>query len=238
MKSKFPGFSPEALAFLRNLKRNNRREWFQPRKQKYEELIKLPMLELVSCLNAEFLRFAPVYATVLQKATFRIYRDVRFSKNKAPYKTHIAAMFLRQTAVKREGAAFYFHFTDKELLVFGGVYDPTPEELLAYRTLLQERYQDFEEIVHNRKLRRVVGDLQGEELVRMPKGFPPDHPAEALLRKKQWYLETTLDGDVLTSPRLVAELSKRFELMAPLVEFLNQPSARKPKPRMMDFMGF
>lgn len=147
MKSKFPGFSPQALTFLRSLKRNNRREWFQPRKAQYESLIKLPMLELVGCLNEEFARFAPNYVVPPQKAIYRIYRDTRFSKDKTPYKTHISAIFPRYTAVKREGAVFYFHFTESELLIFGGVYMPEPEELLAYRTLLQERYQELEAIV-------------------------------------------------------------------------------------------
>ena len=121
--SRFPGFSPDALAFLRALKRNNRREWFQPRKEKpYEALIKAPMLEFVGGLNEEMARFAPAYVTPPAKAVYRIYRDTRFSPDKTPYKTHIAAIFPHQRAVKREGAVFYLHFTEKELLAFGGVW--------------------------------------------------------------------------------------------------------------------
>lgn len=238
MKSPFPGFSPQALTFLRNLKHNNRRDWFQPRKGQYEELIKLPMLELIECVNQKFARFAPNYVTPPQKATYRIYRDTRFSKNKAPYKTHISAVFPRHTAVKREGAVFYFHFTEKELLVFGGIYMPEPEELLAYRTLLQERHTELEEILSDKRLRRTLGELQGERLTRMPKGFPPDHPAEALLRGKQWYLEGMLDVRLLTSPKLVPELAKHFEIMAPFVEFMNQAIVQKKKPQKMLFMAF
>lgn len=238
MKAKFPGFSPQALTFLRNLKRNNRREWFQPRKAEYERLIKLPMLDLIGCLNEEFARFAPNYVAPPQKATYRIYRDTRFSKDKSPYKTHISAIFPRNTASKKEGAVFYFHFTEKELLVFGGVYMPEPEELLAYRTLLQERYHELQEILRGPKLRRMVGDLQGEQLSRMPKGFPVDHPAESLLRGKQWYLENTLDASTLTSPKLVLELARHFEIMAPMVEFLNQALLKKRKPERMMFAAF
>ena len=239
MKSTFPGFSPEALAFLRSLKRNNRREWFQPRKEKYEKLIKIPMLEFVECLNQEFARFAPGYITPREKAVYRIYRDTRFSPNKTPYKTHIAAIFPRQSAVKREGAVFYLHFTPTELLAFGGVYSPEREELLAYRTLIEEHYQELEKILREKKLRRVAGNLQGEQLSRMPKGFPIDHPAEALLRQKQWYLECTLDVKLVTSPRLVAELARRFQAMAPLVEFLNRAIVPKqPAARKMLFAGF
>src|SRR6516225_335862 len=136
MKSTFPGFSPDALTFLRGLKRNNRREWFQPRKERYEALIKAPMLELIGCLNAEFARFAPDYVTPPEKAAYRIYRDTRFSPDKTPYKTHISAIFPRRSAIKREGAVFYLHFTEKDVLAFGGVYSPERDELLAYRGLL------------------------------------------------------------------------------------------------------
>lgn len=238
LMKQFPGFSPDAISFLRALKRNNRREWFQPRKEKYEALIKAPMLEMVAALNEELIRFAPDYVTPPEKAVYRIYRDTRFSPDKTPYKTHIAAIFPRHSAVKREGAVFYLHFTDKEVLAFAGVYSPDRDELLAYRALLQEHHSELQEILSNKTLRKAVGTLQGEQLSRMPKGFPVDHPAEGLLRQKQWYLESTLDIKLLTSSRLVPELAKRFALMAPLVEFLNRPFTQKPRPKKMLFMGF
>jgi uncharacterized protein (TIGR02453 family) len=239
MKSSFSGFSPDALSFLRALKRNNRREWFQPRKEKYEALIRTPMLELVGCLNEEFTRFAPEYITPPPKALYRIYRDTRFSKDKTPYKTHISAIFPRHTAVKRGGSVFYFHFTEKEILVFGGVWGPEREELLAYRTLLQEHYQGFQQILADKRLKRMFGGLQGGQLTRMPKGFPVDHPAEHLLRHHQWYLEATLDIKLLTTPKLVMEMSRRFELMAPFVEFLNRAFAeRRPKQKAAMFSLF
>jgi uncharacterized protein (TIGR02453 family) len=238
MTPKFPGFSPEALAFLRALKRNNRREWFQPRKEKYETLIKLPMMELVNSLNQEFARFAPDYITPPEKAVYRIYRDTRFSHDKTPYKTHIASIFPRYTAVKREGAVFYLHFTEKELLAFAGVYSPERDELLAYRGQIQEHYQELEEMLRDKILRRTTGGLQGIQLSRTPKGFPVDHPAESLLRQKQWYLECVLDVKLVTSSKLLPELAKRFEIMAPLVEYLNRPFVQKQKPKRMMFAAF
>jgi uncharacterized protein (TIGR02453 family) len=238
MKSQFSGFSPDALSFLRALKRNNRREWFQPRKEKYESLIKAPMLELVECLNHELARFAPQYITAPQKAVYRIYRDTRFSKDKTPYKTHISAIFPRSNAVKREGAVFYFHFTEKELLMFGGVWGPERDELLAYRTLIQESHEELAAILAEAKLRRAFGGLQGEQLSRMPKGFPVNHPAEGLLRQRQWYLEDTVEAKMVCSSKLPQQLAKRFELMAPFVEFMNRPFAQKKAPKKMMFMGF
>ena len=237
-KNIFPGFSPDAIKFLRALKRNNRRDWFQPRKEKYEALIKAPMLEFVACLNEEMARFAPAYVTPPEKAVYRIYRDTRFSPDKTPYKTHIAAIFPRHTAVKREGPVFYLHFTEKELLAFGGVWGPDRDELMAYRNLLRDNHEEFEAILAEKSMRKLVGGLQGEQLSRMPKGFPLDHPAEGLLRQKQWYLESTLPISLLTTPRAVPELAKRFAVMAPMVEFMNQPFAQKKKPAKMPFMAF
>src|ERR1043166_3820728 len=234
-KNTFAGFSPDAIKFLRALKRNNRRDWFQPRKEKYEKLIKAPMLEFVGCLNEELARFAPAYVTPPEKAVYRIYRDTRFSPDKTPYKTHIAAIFPRHTAVKREGAVFYLHFTEKEVLAFGGVWGPDRDELMAYRGLLRDNHEEFESLLSNKSLRKAVGELQGEQLSRMPKGFPVDHPAEALLRRKQWYLESTLPIGLLTTPRIVPELAKRFAVMAPMVEFLNRPFAQKKTPKKMLF---
>src|ERR1051326_1946709 len=195
--SSFRGFSPEAISFLRALKRNNRREWFQPRKEKYEALIKAPMLDFGGCINEELARCAPAYVTPPTKAVYRIYRDTRFSPDKTPYKTHVAAIFPRNSAVKREGAVFYLHFTEKEVLAFGGVWGPDRDELLAYRTLLQQDHDELAEILKSKSLRKMVGELQGEQLSRMPKGFPLDHPAESLLRREQWYLESTLDIGLL-----------------------------------------
>jgi len=96
VRSAFPGFPPEGLAFFAGLQRNNRREWFQPRKAIFEETLKQPMREFVDSLNSAMTRFAPEYATDPEKAIYRIYRDTRFSKDKTPYKTHIGALLLRR----------------------------------------------------------------------------------------------------------------------------------------------
>ena len=237
-RNNFAGFSPDAIKFLRALKRNNRREWFQPRKEKFEALIKAPMLELIESLNHRFMDFAPQYITPPQKAVYRIYRDTRFSKDKTPYKTHVSAIFPRSNAVKREGSVFYFHFTEKELLVFGGVWAPERDELMAYRALLAEHHEEFSQILAQKELKRVAGSLQGEQMSRVPKGFPVDHPAESLLRHRQWYLESTVDAKLITSPKVVAEIARRFAAMAPMVEFLNRPFANKEKRKKMLFAAF
>jgi len=237
-ENRFPGFSPEAITFLRGLERNNKREWFQPRKHVYEERVRAPLEALVNAINAEFAEFAPRYVTPVKKAIFRIYRDTRFSKDKRPYKTHIAATFYLQNLSKAAGPCFYFHFTPKELLVFAGVYMPEREELLAIRNLLTERHQEFREVLRGNTLRKFMGELQGEQLSRVPSGFEKDHPAEDLIRRKQWFLESTLEGSVITSTRMLPELVSRFRAATPMIEFLNQPFVKENKPRKLPFMAF
>lgn len=231
----FPGFTPEALSFLRNLRRNNRSAWFQPRKEQYETLLKVPLLDLACCLSREFARFAPVYVTPPDRSVFRIYRDANFSHNRTPYKTHLAARFARQGAERMRGPCFYFHFTEKELIALGGVYSPEPDELRVYRQLISENYQELQQVLADKNLRQTAGELQGEQLSRVPNGVCPGHPAAALLRRKQWYLAAVLDHRLLTTPRLLPELSRGFEAMAPFVAFMGRPF-QKPKAGRTAFM--
>lgn len=164
----FTGFPPEALMFFRGLARNNRREWFQPRKEIFENTVRQPMIELVEALNAGFAKLAPEYITDPRKAIYRIYRDTRFSSDKTPYKTHLAASFPRR-GDRRSGPGFYFSLSLKELGVAGGFYDPTPERLLAVRAWLADNHERFRKAA--RGAEKFMGKLHGESLQRIPKGF-------------------------------------------------------------------
>lgn len=223
MQSVFRGFPPEAVSFFRGLEKNNKREWFQPRKHIFDEKIKAPMVELITTMTREMVEFAPDYITDPDKAIYRIYRDTRFSKDKTPYKTHIAASFARRGMQKHGGAGFYFSISHKEIEVGGGIYMPPPEVLLSVRRHIGERHEELRQLTANRALRRLLGEMQGEQLSRVPKGFLPDHPAADLLRYKQFLLYIVLEPDMVTTPRLYSELMKRFRAMAPFLEFLNRP---------------
>lgn len=229
MRSGFQGFSREASEFFRGLEKNNRREWFQPRKELFETHLRAPMLDLVTVVNAELARFAPDYIVDPPKSLYRIYRDTRFSSDKTPYKTHIAAMFWRRGLNKKTGAGLYFSVSHKEVEIAGGVYMPGPEQLGAIRNRLAERYEEFRKLTGSKKLRNLMGELRGDQLSRVPKGFPSDHPAADLLRGKQWYYYVLLDPGAAASPAIVKEIATRFRAMAPLVDFLNAPLLARPK---------
>lgn len=152
----FPGFSEEALTFFRGLHRNNKREWFQPRKAVFEEKVKAPMLELVAALNADMSKFAPLHVTEPAASLYRIYRDTRFSKDKKPYKTHQAAYFPRRGLDRSRGSGYYFAVSHESLAVGGGMYMPLPDVLLAVRTRLADRHAEFRKIVQSKTLRKLM----------------------------------------------------------------------------------
>ncbi len=233
----FPGFPPEALTFLRSLKRNNRREWFQPRKEIFDAELKAPMIQLVEAINAELLDFAPDHITDPKKAVYRIYRDTRFSADKTPYKTHIAAIFPHHGLQKHSSAGFYFQITEKSVGIAAGSYMPGPDELRAVRTWLAENHPAFRET--SKRPKKLLGKLDGKAAVRMPKGFDGAHPAEDLIRMKQWLYWIELDAKLATTPRLLPELLKRFRAAAPVIAMLNAPlnallrkSARATSPNL------
>ena len=219
----FRGFSMEALDFLRRLKRNNRRPWFQKNKPIYDEKVRQPMVELVQALNHELLGIAPEMVTEPRRAIYRIYRDVRFSPDKSPYKTHIAALFTPRNLPKHAGGGFYIHLSPDELLVAGGVYMPGPKELWEIRNHIAQNAATLRRIVAERRFKEYFGSLEGDQLTRVPKGFPCTHPAADLLRHKQFLVSVTHSPEKGLDPGLLGFLIRYFRAMTPLIRFLNKP---------------
>src|SRR5262249_30080457 len=171
-KRAFSAFPKEGLQFLRLLKRNNNREWFLEHKGIYEEYVKSPIETLIQTLADDFRTFAPEMVSSTKVSAYRIYRDTRFSKDKSPYKTHVAAVFPRTGLDKHEGAGFYLHIAPSELLIGGGLYMPLPEELNAVRVAIAGKPEPFLRIVNSRQFRKLFGAVGGEQLSRVPRGFP------------------------------------------------------------------
>lgn len=216
-------FSPGAIRFLKGLKRNNDRAWFNDRKAIYETEVQAPWLALIDEVNAALADFAPAYVRPARKAAMRIYRDIRFSNNKLPYKTHVAAWWSTTATARTSGGGFYAHVSPTEVVVAAGVYMPQPEQLLAIRRYLQHDPAPMRAMLADKKLRRLLPVLDNNPLTRAPKGFAPDDDAMDLLRCRQWALSATLPGELAQSPTLGAEIVKRFRAAAPMVALLNTP---------------
>ncbi len=221
-------FPQEGIKFLRGLARHNEREWFNERKAIYERALKEPMLAVIGEINQALADFAPEHVRPPQKAMMRIYRDTRFSKEKIPYKTHMAAWWARAGLEKTSGGGFYLQVAPSEVLVAAGCYMPERDQLLAIRRYLLHHHDEFRTLLAEKKLARLTETFEGMSLTRAPKGFPPEHPAMDLLLQRQWGVSSSLSGDLALEPALVKAVVERFRLMAPLVEFLNRPLAPAP----------
>jgi uncharacterized protein (TIGR02453 family) len=218
-----PRFSPEALTFLRALKRNNDRDWFKARKEQYETLLRAPMIAIIERLAEDFRAFAPDIVATPKASLYRIYRDTRFSENKTPLKTHVAAVFPSRGLPKHQGAGLYFHVAPDGVWVGGGMYAPDTSQLQAEREHIAANVKRLRAIVESAGFRRTIGTLEGEQLQRVPRGFPKDHVAAQYLKYRQFLAGKEFPAEFACSPRFYAGLISVFREIAPLIKFLNEP---------------
>jgi uncharacterized protein (TIGR02453 family) len=232
-----PNFRPEALTFLRNLARNNDREWFQPRKAVFEAELKEPMLAVIRKVIDAMTDFAPSFVRPAEKCLFRIYRDTRFSANKLPYKTHVAAWWSHQGLQKTSGAGYYFHVSAKEVIVAAGAYMPEKDQLSQIRHWLLDHHAEFRKLLQKPTIRKTFEEFEGNALTRPPKGFPCEHPGMDLIRCRQWGLAATLPANEALKKDFAATLIRYFKIAAPVVDALNTPIAAAQAPRKKVLFG-
>ena len=221
--SSAPRFSADTLRFLRALKRNNRREWFNAHRDDYEADVRQPMMAIIERLAEDFRAFAPDLVASPKSSMYRIYRDTRFSENKTPYKTHVAAVFPCRGLPKHEGAGLYFHVSPDEVWVGGGMYAPQTPQLHAVREHIAANLLRLRAIVESPSFRRSVGELEGERLQRIPRGFAKDHEAAEYLKFRQFLAGREFPAAFATNPRFYAGVLGVFQRVAPLTRFLNEP---------------
>jgi uncharacterized protein (TIGR02453 family) len=218
---RFSGFSPEAFKFLKALKRNNKREWFQPRKTQFEELLQQPLTRLVVEIGealgpqASGIDFDP------RKAVFRIYRDVRFSNDKSPYKTHVAA-FCRSLGPpsREESPGLYMHLDSEMVFVAAGLYGPSTRQLKQIRREIDANPKPLTSTLQGRKFKANFGEVQGEQYKRIPDGFPDTHPQASLLRLKRWVVSKTYTQEDAGDRALLKKLVNDFQIALPFVGWL------------------
>ena len=228
---------PEGLAFLRNLARHNDREWFTPRKAVFEAELKEPMLAIIRKVTDAMATFAPNFVRPAEKCLFRIYRDTRFSNNKLPYKTHVAAWWSHQGMEKTSGAGYYFHISAKEVVIAAGAYMPEKDQLAAIRHWLLDHHAEFRKLLQTAAIRKTFAEFEGNSLTRPPKGFPCEHPALDLIKCKQWGLSATLPAEAALEKDFAGVVARHFKLAAPMVDALNTPIAASLKPKRKVLFG-
>jgi uncharacterized protein (TIGR02453 family) len=184
------------------------------------------MLAIIERLADDFRTFAPEIVASPKTSMYRIYRDVRFSQNKAPYKTHVAASFPTRNLPKHEGAGLYFHVSPDEIWVGGGMYAPQTAQLQSVREHIAGNVNRLRAIVESPGFRRTFGRLEGERLQRAPRGFPNDHKAIEYLKFRQFLAGCQLPPALAATPRFYDTLLRVFRQAAPLTRFLNEPLLR------------
>ena len=232
-------FTPASLRFLRGLARHNRRDWFEAHRGDYEASILFPMRDFVEEMDVRLARLAPEMVGDPKRSIFRIYRDVRFSKDKSPYKTHAACWFYHRDASHRVGqeshgggAGFYFHVQPGGCLDAGGIWMPPREALGKLRDAMAAKPAAFTRLLSTPAVVRRFGELDTEAVLqRVPRGYAPDHPAAAWLRYQSFTMGRLLSDAQVTSSRLPALVAEDFALLLPLVRWLNTALGLKPSDR-------
>ncbi len=222
-------FTPMSLAFLRGLARHNAKPWFEAHREAYENDVRAPMRALIEEMDVRLARFAPEITGDPKRSMFRINRDIRFSKDKSPYKTHAACWFRHRDASHKVGgeaeagsAGLYFHLQPGKSFVGAGIWMPPRPALNKIRDVLAEDARTFARIIEQPAAKRRFGGLDdGAMLKRMPRGFAEDHAAAKWLRYQSFTIGRELSDKQVLGPGLVRLLEGNFTLMMPLVRWLN-----------------
>jgi len=219
----FSGFPREGIAFLQRLKKNNNRPWFQKHREEYEELVRFPMECLIASLGPLMTERAPEFEFQPRRSIFRIYRDVRFSKNKAPYKTNIAASFeVRGNKSPTELPGFYLGIEPGEIFIGGGVYMPAGDQLKKIRQSIAEHPEDFLRIIEDPAFKKMFKEIMGERLQKAPLGYPKDHPMIGHLRLKQFFVGRIMSDAACLRPRFVTTVAEVLHTALPFVRWLQR----------------
>lgn len=216
--------SKESLQFLEDLKTNNNRDWFLANKKRYEAY-KADYHKLVSDL-LEVMK--PLDASLemleVKNCTFRINRDIRFSKDKSPYKTHMG-IWLASGAKNAETSGYYVQIDPENSFIGGGMYCPQPDQLQKIRKEINFFHDDLEQIIHQKSFQSVFGDLNRHEeqtLKNPPRGYDKEHPAIEYLKLKSFTATRKIDVQEATQKDFVAKISKQLIALKPLNDYINR----------------
>ena len=213
-------FTDETFAYLEELALNNERDWFNANRERYESAVREPALEFIREMAPELRRISPHFTASDKKqggSLMRVFRDVRFSPDKTPYKTNIGIQFRHERAKDVHAPGFYIHVEPGRCFLGTGSWMPDKDALAAYRTAVAERTADW------RKAQRRLGDWKldrGQSLKRPPRGFSPDHPAIDDIKLKWFILSQELDDEDFLAEDAVEEVAAKFRQSKSFLKFL------------------
>ena len=218
----FTAFEPSLVRFLRQLEKNNDREWFAENKQRYEDLVREPALDFISAMGQPLADITPYFVAVPKKtggSLMRPYRDTRFSKDKTPYKTNVGIQFRYEHGKDVHAPGFYVHIDPHEAFVGAGMWRPDAKPLRKIRQAIVEDPKRWRAARDDRTLRRHFA-LAGESLKTAPRGFDRDHECIEDLRRKDFIAVKPLAHEDLFRKTLLRDMARTFRAASPLMAFL------------------
>src|SRR5436305_4909295 len=221
----FDGFPKDFFAFFRELNAHNDRGWFEANKPRFRDSVQAPMSQFIAAMAPHLRRVSKHFVADPRPnggSMFRIYRDVRFSKDKRPYKDHAACHFRHAIAKDVHAPGFYMHFAPDEVFFGGGLWMPAAEALGRVRGAIAEKPAAWGKAVGDKKFIARFGGIRGEGLTRPPRGFDADHPLIDDIKRKSFFAMQEAGPDLARSAKLVPEVGAAFAAAAPLMRFLCQ----------------
>jgi len=219
----FEGFPPDLFKFLRTLKRNNERDWFNANKQRYKDNIVAPMSEFITAMDERLAKVSDCFLADPRPnggSMFRIYRDVRFSKSKLPYKEHVACHFRHIAGRDYSALGFYVHLEPDSVFFGGGMFHPPNPVLREIRTGIADDPTGWKRATRSKAFRKRFGDIQGDSLKRAPQGFDPEHPLVDDLKRKSFFAIQRVEPKLALTKDFAVEVQRSFVALKPMMRFL------------------
>ncbi|MDH5302286.1 MAG: TIGR02453 family protein [Gammaproteobacteria bacterium] len=222
MNTSFEGFSPKLFQFLRDLKNNNK-AWFEQNRDRYQQDVVEPMVAFIAAM-VEPMREVSPYFQVVAKAhggsMFRIYRDTRFAKDKRPYKENVGCQFRHEVGKDAHAPGFYVHLEPDNIFFGGGIWMPPTPVLNKVRMVIQAFPKSWEQVVENPDFKLRTHGVEGDGLIKVPRGFAEDHPFITDIKRKSYYAMGQATECEACQPEFVSQVAATFEAVAPLMKFL------------------
>ena len=223
MSDAFEGFPTDFFAFFRELKANNNRVWFEANKQRFRDSVQAPMSAFISAMAPRLKKISKHFVADPRPnggSMFRIYRDMRFSKDKRPYKENAACHFRHALGRDVHAPGFYMHFAPDGAMFGGGLWMPPPDALTKIRETIASKPQAWKKMLSEKAFAKMFEGVGGEGLSRPPRGFDPDHPFIEDIKRKSFFAMRDEAAKIAASPKLVDEVANTYASASPLVKFL------------------
>lgn len=225
MTDPFTGFDADFWQFFTELKENNNREWFAAHKDRYKNRVVAPISAFISAIAPKLREISPHYCADPRPnrgSMFRIYRDVRFAKDKRPYKEHAAVQFRHRLGKNAHAPGFYVHLEAGNILYGGGIWMPPADILEKIRRRIVARPEKWQSVIQDKDFVRQFGSVRGDSLKRPPRGFEADSPHIEDIRRKSFFaMKPAEPSDIVSTAEFVDEVITIFETATPLMYFIS-----------------